>query len=233
MKKLFGLNRYLVRLFTLLLLIVVAVCRVEAIELTNVRTLNGNRVELQGDFGKDCQRCEIIVDYAGKLRYAYRPLQWHQSKMTFSIKDFGISPSVKISVFTSTGETRSLLYRLKLKLKPPSFPTKPVTATRIDNKTVFSKKHGDKFGGKGVDQFSFQAPQLSCGKPSEVYHGASVVIKKRRFGDVRIDRQPKSACKRCQPLKVSWYHEPTGYIDYQLHIQRRVVEGSCQKNIRK
>lgn len=206
---------------------------VNAAELTKIRAIADNRIELHGDFGKDCKRCEIVVDYGKGFKYAYRPERWRVDKLVFTAKDLGRATRVKITVTTSSDKTRALAYRLKLKLSPSRMPSRAVATSKIDNKFIYAENHQDGFGGKGLDEFNYAQPSSSCGKKSEVFHKAGIVIVKKRFGDARIEKQAVSGCKNCGPIKVRWYHEPTGQINYQLHIQRRIIEVECQKVIRR
>lgn len=200
--------------------------------LTNIRAIANNRIELQGNFGKDCKRCEIIVNYGKGLKYAYRPQRWLSDKLVFTVKDLGRSVKVKVAVSTRAGKTKPLPYQLKIKLSPATISRKVVTASKVNKKTIYAAQHEHGFGGKGVDEFNISHVQSGCNQRTPLFHKASIVIVTKRFGDVRIEKQPLSGCKKCSPIKVRWYHEPTGSIHYQLHIQYRMIEGECQQQIR-
>lgn len=198
-----------------------------------LRSLKQHQVELSGQFGKDCKNCEIIVDYGKGFLYAYRPVRWHEKNLVFNIKDLGKSLKVRTFVRTGSGDTGSKVYSIKPVLRPARIPDNTQTRTRKNKNYIFQTKHNDPFGGKGLDKFDLSTKNPNCGTSVEVFHQARIIIEKKRFGDARIEYKPDSGCKRCQPVKVRWYHEPTGLISYQLHVQRRRIEGLCPGQIRR
>lgn len=204
-----------------------------AAEPIQLRSLKGQAVEITGRFGKPCNTCEIIVDYGKGFLYAYQPVRWHEKKLVFNIKDLGKSLKVRVFVRTGSGDTGSKVYSIKPVLKPVRFPDKTQARTRKNKHYIFQARHNDPFGGKGLDQFDLSTKNPQCEATEEVFHQARIIIDKKRFGDARIEAKPTHGCLRCQPVKVRWYHEPTGLISYQLHVQRRRIEGLCAGQVRR
>ncbi len=203
-----------------------------AAELKQIRALGNNQVELSGDFGAACQRCGILVDYDRGLTYAYQPKHWQAQKLVFRIQDIGRSLKVDIRVKTADGETSSKPLTIKPQLQPRRLQRKAIPLSSIDNKNSFMREHKDPFGGKGKDRFIMDTPPAVCQHKGELFHAVELVPGKKRFGDARIIRQPDAGCQKCKPVEVEWYHEPTGSIEYQLHIQMRIVDGICSDRIR-
>lgn len=200
-----------------------SVATLSAYEL-KVATINKkNIIVLQGDFGKDCKQCEVIVDYGSGFKYAYRPKKWHPNKLSVVVKDLGKSLNIVIKIRTATNMT-----------KPQKITISPnLISSTVDKKHLHTKSHQDPFGGKGTDIIKISSKEPTCNHKKEVFHHAQILILKKRFGNARIERIPTSACLKCKPLKIRWYHEPTGYISYQIQIQRREIEGVCRKSIRR
>ena len=97
---------------------------------------------------------------------------------------------------------------------------------------VFERKHDLSIGGKGDAVFEFNQSPPRCGQTGSVFDSAELVFGKRtRFGDAKIIGGPAADCHRCK-IKVGYYWEPTGRLEYQLHVYRRHVEGICRDRIR-
>lgn len=205
---------------------------VTAAELSKIQQKQGSTLELSGQFRPDCQPCEIIVDYGKGFLYAYKAQLWTAKKLSFKLQDLGKSLKVKVFVRTRTGDSNSMAYNIRPELSPPRLLNKIQSETARDKKHIFTKKHADAFGGKGIDEFKVSSNPPKCNASTDVFHQARIVIDNKRFGDARIEFKPKSACVNCQPIKVRWYHEPTGSIHYQLHIQQRQIQGLCPAQIR-
>lgn len=208
--------------------------RVTATELLDsVKMTKGLQIELHGDFGQDCKQCEIIADYGSGFKYAYHPNKWHAKKLSFTIKDLGKSLNVDIQVRTSTQLSNKKHIKLIPNLKPDVAINRIVITPKPSNGFTYSAKHQDPFGGKGIDSFNISTIKPGCNQKALSFNHAQLIVDKKRFGDARIESKPKPACLNCSPIKVRWYHEPTGSITYQLHVQRRQIEGVCQKYLRR
>jgi len=217
---------------SLLLWVLIAFNPAQAVQLGRIQSGPGNQLALHGQFGPDCKHCEIIVDYGKGLLYAYRPVHWNEKKLRFTIKDLGTSLDVNVFVRTAQGDSNAKPYRIKPRLKPTRLPDKPALHKAGSSPFIVYASHSDSFGGKGVDAFDVSTRAPACNKTADIFHRAKLIIEKQRFGDARVEQKPPSGCTKCPAITVRWYHEPTGRIDFQLHIQRRQIQGVCSGNRR-
>lgn len=110
---------------------------------------------------------------------------------------------------------------------PPQIVQQPVTPATAGDLLYYESAHDLDIGDKGEESFDLSVKAPACGEQALVFHQARVVYKRKRFGEARIAQSPTSGCTRCSPLVVRWYHEPTGHVDFQVHVYRKRVEGSC------
>lgn len=103
----------------------------------------------------------------------------------------------------------------------------PVTAKNAPDLLFYESTHNLNVGDKGQESFNLSVQRPACGQQALVFHRARLVYKRQRFGAAKITRSPPSGCFDCPPLIVDWYHEPTGYVDFQVHIYRKMVQGYC------
>ena len=141
--------------------------------------------------------------------------------------------NIKIQVKRPDGISNTIQGKLVPAMKPSTPVRRPQAGNQIDRFTIYRQQHDDRFGGKGEDTFNVSITLPVCNKESGIYQRAELVFEKRRFGDAQIISQPRPGCTRCQPLKVQWYHEPTGNVDYQLVVYRRVIKGVCSNRVRR
>lgn len=198
---------------------------------TNAVTVNLKRISpvnenltLHGSFGDKCHQCNVIVNYGGKFKYRYKASAWSDNQITFKLLDLGKAVNLKISVKTKKGITNALPYRIRKEIITGK-QTKP------DNFYTYNFTHNDKFGGKGSESVNPSTTQAQCNQSSFIFDHAKLKFKKQRFGNARILTMPKPGCVKCSPIKIQWYHEPTGVLDYSVIIQRRKVYGICKNNI--
>ena len=110
----------------------------------------------------------------------------------------------------------------------PAIPLdQPVTAATAGELLYFEADHALSVGDKGEDHYGVSTRPPACGATALVFDHARIVYVRRRFGEARIVSSPPAGCTYCAPLVVRWYHEPTGYLGYQVHVYRRRVEGRC------
>lgn len=197
--------------------------------LNAVRALGEGRYELSGEFGATCAACELRIDYRG-LRYAVPAQTWQPQRLVAAIPDLNLGLDVRVQVQTARGTTPAQPLRLTPQLVPERESERPLAA--IDNRRVHERNHQLAVGDKGEDVFDVSTAAPGCGKPAEVFDRARIVYRERRFGDAQIVALPPSGCVQCPPLKVRWYHEPTGRLIYQLHVYRRIVEAVCPERRR-
>ncbi len=204
----------------------------QADSLTQLHLVRGRLVQLSGSFGPACPACEVRVVYSNGLTYAYKPLHWHNHRIQFTIEDLGAQANVRVYVMSKDGPGNSLPFTIQPDLEPDRLHGETNQSGPGDGTKVFSKRHADPFGGSGKDQFNVSSKLAACGKQEKRFHRAELVINNQRFGKARIIQQPTMGCKNCQPIKVEWYHEPTGFIEYQLLVQKRIIDGICPDRIR-
>ena len=179
------------------------------------------RVTLQGDtavtiegrgFGAPCARCEVIATYDDGLRYAVSVLQWAETWIAVRVPDLNRGQVVRLLV--RAGEVSSNAAPLSL-------------ARHIDTQVAFAHASDAKVGDRGERQVDVGFAAPGCGVRSPVFERAELRHLRRRFGEAQIVAAPPAGCTACAPLTVRWYHEPTGYLDFNVHVHRRWVEGVC------
>lgn len=98
---------------------------------------------------------------------------------------------------------------------------------QLDEKTpFFSLSSKLNVGNKGEELIDV-SQQATCGQAAWVYDHAELVIDRKRFGNAQFVALPQTGCLVCEPIKVRWYHEPTGYLTFSVNIFRRQVTRQC------
>lgn len=113
------------------------------------------------------------------------------------------------------------------RLVPARVHQQPVTPATAGDLLYYESRHALSVGDKGEEAFDLSTSPPGCDEEALVFHEARIVYERRRFGEAAIVQSPPSGCVRCSPLIVRWYHEPTGFVDFQVHIYRKRVIGSC------
>lgn len=108
---------------------------------------------------------------------------------------------------------------------PPAAPS-PGDVTLDPRTPYFSLESAVSVGGKGEESLdvSVGAP---CGEPAWLFHRAELVVRRNRFGDVQFVALPSPGCRECAPVALRWFHEPTGYLAFEVNIHRRWEIVSC------
>ncbi len=190
------------------------------------------RYVLRGEFGPDCGRCEVIVDYGGGLRYSAEIERWEPSRVLARIADLNAGLDVRVRVQAGAGASEWLALRLARVVVPRPVLDGPVESDWLRPGSFVERHHDLAVGDKGEERFEVGAPAPACGKRAALFDHARIVYVERRFGEARIVASPPPGCSTCPPLTVRWYHEPTGRLTYQLHVYRRLVEGACRPRVR-
>jgi len=110
---------------------------------------------------------------------------------------------------------------------PAKTVDRPVAPGATRGLLYFEREHRLNVGDRGNDYFDVSTPAPACGNTALVFDHARIVYKNRRFGKAGVVKKPAVGCLRCSPLVVGWYHEPTGYLVYQVHVYRRRIAGQC------
>lgn len=205
---------------------------IEQPQLTTVRPLGDNLFELTGQFGNNCTSCEVIADYGANFRYAYRPTTWQPNRIELRVDDLNRELDIALRVHSDKGTSNPQRVRLQRKMMPATELQQPVPTTQLDSVHFYERTHQLAIGDKGEDSFDVGVPPLSCGQQALVFDQARIVYAQQRFAQAQVIQSPTAGCTSCSPLKVRWYHEPTGKLIYQLHVYRRRVSGICPGQIR-
>ena len=196
--------------------------------LKGARAGSGFEVTLSGKgFGKDCRQCEVIVDYGKGQRYAAKTLAWSATSIKAVVPDVGIGERVKLTVRTSDGESSAISYKIRPILTPKKNINRTVKPNATKGLGVHSFIYNAKLGGRGKDTISVGVDKPDCDEEAWAFERGNIVFNNKRFGDAKIASSPKAGCSKCKPMVVKWYHEPTGKIDYQVHIYKRKIVGAC------
>ena len=107
-------------------------------------------------------------------------------------------------------------------------PAQPTAPSSLRAQTVVFRQSSDlNVGDKGEYSIDVSRPPPVCGRASPVFDSARIEYRRRRFGDAAIVATPPSGCSRCPPMRVRWFHEPTGYLEFTVIAQWRFIEGRC------
>lgn len=112
-------------------------------------------------------------------------------------------------------------------LVPPQSVDRPVSPGTETDLLYFERKHSLSVGDKGEERFNVGIKPPACGEMALAFDHARIVYKRQRFGEAKIVSSPLTGCINCQSLVVRWYHEPTGYLEYQVHVYRQRIVGKC------
>ena len=97
-----------------------------------------------------------------------------------------------------------------------------------DRKDPYFQRSSDLIvGAKGEDVLDVSVSD-SCPGPVQAFDHAELIIDRNRFGDALFVQIPESGCIRCRPLKIRWYHEPTGYLSFRVRVWRRSQPAACE-----
>jgi len=208
-----------------------------SVDSTNPRvqslSLNSDTLQIQGsNLGVHCAGCEVIANYDG-IRYSLEVVSWAHTSVTAKLRDLGKTLTPEIQLVTPYWNSQPRLTKVERRLLPES----RVDYGRTEHSTegdllFFSRRYDSTFGGKGEEEFDLELPLPVCGYSAPIFDSAEIILGPRtRFGNAKITSLPAPGCQRCY-VGVGYYWEPTGRLDYQLNIYRRVVDGICKDRIR-
>ncbi|NJN46541.1 MAG: hypothetical protein HC808_08740 [Candidatus Competibacteraceae bacterium] len=195
---------------------------------------SGGDITITGSgFGKSCKQCEVIADYGGGFKYALPSKSWTDTRVVAQIADLNKSLNVGISIKAHAGNSNTVKHRLKRQIEPAREHRRPLPAKAKSDVLLFDHQSSLAVGDKGERTLDVSGSPPACNQSGQVFDHAQLVYGKRRFGEAQIVAAPPSGCDRCSPLRVRWYHEPTGRLHFQVHVYRRIVEGVCKDRIRR
>lgn len=107
-------------------------------------------------------------------------------------------------------------------LQPP-----PGDRAVLDSQTpYFAMESRVSVGNKGEEWLDVSV-SASCGEHAWLFDRAELVVTRNRFGDVQFVGLPSPGCARCAPVHLRWFHEPTGYLSFEVNVYRRLELVSC------
>lgn len=225
-----------VRIFcTVLLLAAVKLAPAAATpQISSIKPVRSNSAVIQGQgFGQACRNCEIIADF-GNFKYAYAVESWTARRIVARITDIGHGNRARISVQTPTGTSPPMAYQIPTRQVPKRRITTTVRSNSMPDLLLFEHRSDLTVGDKGEQQYDVSQPVPRCGQTGFVFDSANLVYgRDTRFGEAKFVALPQPGCSRCQPIRVRWYHEPTGKLHFQVHVYRREIEGVCPAQVRR
>ena len=100
----------------------------------------------------------------------------------------------------------------------------PSAETRLDIRTLYFKRESSRVvGAKGEDILPVTPTRDASGN-LWVFDRVELVVDRERFGAAQFTSVPKSGCIKCDPIVIKWYHEPTGFVRFQVFVWRRIAE---------
>lgn len=193
-----------------------------------VQRLSDDRYLLRGEgFGVGCPKCEVIATYPDGLRYALVIARWSDREIEVRLPDLNRGESIKLAVQIERYAGIPVpVWLTPLILSPQPSAQKPWPPM------LFEHRSDLKVGDRGEEAYQVGVPAPKCGARAWIYERAELRHVRQRFGEAQIVGQPAAPCIECAPVRVRWYHEPTGYLEFQVSILRRAIEGVCADRVR-
>jgi len=181
---------------------------------------SGGLIKLAGSgFGAALEKSEVVAGYEGGFFYALEHTAWSNSSISVSVPDMG--KRLKVKLYVVAGGQSS---------KPVSVTIKPEITGVLHGEI---KKHQLSVGDKGEDLFKITNRPATCRNSGELFDHAKISVVRKRFAEAQFVALPAKGCSRCSKIKVRWYNEPTGRLQYRLKIFKRQIEGICQQRVRR
>lgn len=207
-----------------------------AVTSLSIQSVNGNpnnEIIISGaDFGSSCPKCEVIVEYGGGFKYGYSAKSWSDKIIKLTIDDLNKGLNVQLYVKTAENKSNTVNYAIKPTIIPSRKLNRLVQAGSVKDILMFEIKSDLAVGDRGDELYNVNSPPAACNAKGYIFERAELVTGNNRFGEAKIISVPKAGCTSCVPVKVRWYHEPTGSLHYQVHIYRREVSGVCNDKVR-
>lgn len=193
----------------------------------HVSPLAGPQLAVSGrHFGAACAGCEVVADYGAGLRQALLVTSWSDTRIVVRLPDLNAGTAVSLRVVTPAQGSEAVSATVRRERVPERSPGTIVTTVPPELQ-VFQVASTLKVGNRGDESYDVSQPAPGCARPGLVFDHARIVVGRRRFGEAEIVSMPPAGCTSCPPLRVRWYHEPTGQLEFQVHVVRRRVEGAC------
>jgi len=225
-----------IRVIIIVLILALAGLQPAAAEpkIVSVKPGRANSAVIQGQaFGNACRECEVIADFGG-FKYAYPVDRWSKQRIVAKITDIGKGNNIKIAVRTADGLSRPVSYRIPTQVVPAKKIKRIVKPNSVPDLLLFEHHSKLSVGDKGEERYDVSQAAPACGQKGYVFDSADLIQgRDTRFGEAKFVGLPKVGCSRCQPIRVRWYHEPTGKLHFQVHVYRREIEGICPNQVRR
>jgi len=180
----------------------------------------GDVIKLTGSgFGPASATSEVVADYGHGFFYALEHAAWSNSSISVRIPDLGKSLKIRIHIVAGGQSSNAV----SVTMKPE------ITAVLYAK----SKIHRLKVGDKGEDVFRVENASAQCGRAGELFDHAEIVFNQKRFSEAQFVALPAKGCSRCGKIRVRWYNEPTGLLQYRLKVFKRRIEGVCRQRVRR
>jgi hypothetical protein len=170
----------------------------------------------------------VWVTFSDGLRYAVPVDRWSPTEILARVPDLNHGRALRLAV--RTPQSMSNPWPLEWQ----SQVLAPEELRRIDPTSAVLFEHASdlKVGNQGDVQHAVGVPTPVCGRRVWIFDHAELRHLRQRFGEAQIVSQPRRPCVECEPIRVRWYHEPTGNVHFQVRIFRRAVEGVCTDRVR-
>jgi len=195
-------------------------------------SVTGDVLRIQGaKLGSQCATCEVIAGFEG-IRYSLTVNSWTDTGITARLVDVGRGTGPKIEIVTPNWRSEPVRVEVRQQLLPQHRVNRMVRDKSNRDLVYYSRRYDSSMGGKGEEVFDVGEALPACGKVAPIFDSAEVVVGKRtRFGEVKVVQMPGTGCEKCE-IGIRYYWEPTGRLEYQLHVYRRIVEGICKARVR-
>lgn len=98
---------------------------------------------------------------------------------------------------------------------------------RLDPKTPYFELSSHlSVGDHGEQELDVSYQGAACGTQWRFHH-ATIDVVRNRFGEVQFVGLPAAGCIRCEPVRIRWMHEPTGYLEFTVNVFRRRYHVAC------
>jgi hypothetical protein len=201
--------------------------------IVQVMDMPGGEVTLTGSaFGTGCAQCEVRADYGLGWHYALPVSSWTDSRIVARLPDLNAGLDVQVSVHTGEGVSAPVRARVRRERLPAQEQRLPVRSD-VPGLRVFELRSTLKVGDSGEEHYDLSATAPRCGERALLFDLARLLFVRQRFAQAVIVAAPDAGCTACGPLRVRWYHEPTGHLELQVHVYHRRVEGICAQRMRR
>lgn len=180
----------------------------------------GAEISLTGSgFGAASAASEVVADYGHGFFYTLKYSDWNDRTIRLRIPDLGKSLTPQLRVVKGRQYSNSVRVTIRPDIRSGGHGE--------------SRAHQLGIGDKGEDIFKVINHPPTCGNVGQRFDHAEIIYDKKRFAEAQFVALPARGCSRCGAIKVHWYNEPTGSLQYRMKIFRRQIEGVCRQMVRR